>query len=180
MATVQPDVTNPIFLVLFCGTVWCYIEISKHTLNMSTQVTGMVCSVQDNSVISQKSQQKLCDWLSISSKEMRQFCHGIWCILTWQADVVKSEVQVSAYMPSQITSEQRSLARNAISRICSDVTELQRVNKENSNYARFIRNLSPQKKNLQRLNASIFPNMFTRVFGNMEVQFVSPIWWAGF
>lgn len=112
---------------------------------------------------------------------MRQFCHGIWCILTWRAAVGKSEVQVSADMPSQITSEQWCLARNSVSHICSEVAEIQRVNKENINYNRFRLNLSvPPKKNLQSPNASIFPDMFTRVFCNTAVQPILPIWWDFF
>lgn len=93
----------------------------------------------------------------MSSTKMRQFCHGIWCILTWRAAVGKSEVQVSADMPSQITFEQWCLARNAISHICSEVAELQGVNKENINYSSFRWNLSPTKKNLQRLNLLFSP-----------------------
>lgn len=133
--------------------MWCYIEISEHTLNMPTQIPGMVCYVQDSSVI--RSHSKNCDWLIISSTEMRQLCHGIWCILTWRTAVGEAEVQVSADMPSPITSQQRCLARNAISCICSEVAELQRVNRESINYSRFRWNLPPPKKDLQRLNAFI-------------------------
>lgn len=111
---------------------------------MPTQIPGMVCYVQDSSVI--RSRSKNCDWLIISSTEMRQLCHGIWCILTWRAAVGEAEVQVSADMPSPITSQQWCLARNAISRICSEVAELQRVNRESINYSRFRWNFPPQKK----------------------------------
>lgn len=39
-------------------------------------------------------------------------------------------MQVSADMPSQITSEQRCLARNTTFHFCSEAAELERLNKE--------------------------------------------------